>query len=146
MVKLALTAAVMDLCHKGHINLLQKMREEAGEGGLVVAILHNDKSTYENKGKIPIQSLEHRVHNLKVTGLVDIVQTCGDYDDLSKKITEISKKFSQYDIVFMRGDDWTDFPARKTIKECGIKVKFIPYTKGISSTIIRNDLENKYGV
>ena len=43
----------------------------------------------------------------------------------------------------MRGDDiWPggEVPGLKFLKNKGIKIKFIPYTKGISSTKLRDKL------
>lgn len=135
-----MTAAVFDLCHKGHINLLKKMRKEAGEGKVVV-FLHDDKSIYDTKGKIPIQNWRQRKKNLKITGLVYSVIKVTDYNNLANEIRNFCEYHEGDEIIWIRGDDWSDFPARKTVEELGIKIKLVPYTKGISSTKIRNKLE-----
>jgi len=139
--KLVFTAAVMDLCHEGHINLLKKMRKEAGKGKVIV-VLHDDKSIYDTKGRIPIQDLEHRMENVRITELVDEVLSTTDYQDLARVFEKIISSHTLYNLVFMRGNDWSDFPASKTIKEHNIPIKFVEYTKGVSSTLIRKELKN----
>ena len=142
-MKIVMTAAVFDLCHRGHLNILKAMRAEAGVDGLVVVFLHDDKSIYDTKGKIPIQSFEQRKRNLEITELVDVIYCVSDYNDLAIGIRmAYDEYFKKLDgAIWMRGDDWTDFPARKTIEELGIKIKFLPYTVGISSSLIRSGLE-----
>jgi len=149
-MKVVFTAAVMDLCHKGHINLMKEMRKEAGQDGKVVVILHDDKSIYDTKGKVPIQSLDQRVANVKIVGLADFILTCGDYKDLASKIQFVLHSFGLgqgTDFLFMRGNDWPGkFPARDTLEAYNIPIKFIEYTKGISSTFLREQLEDERGI
>ena len=71
-MKVVFTAAIMDMCHRGHLNLLKQMRQRAGEGKVIV-VLHDDKSCYQIKGKIPIQNIKQRQANLWITELVDDV-------------------------------------------------------------------------
>lgn len=140
-MKVVFTAAVMDLCHKGHINLLKRMRDEAGEDGRVIVILHEDKNIYETKGKIPIQDIQRRMKNVEITGLADIVMQTSDYNDLADKFENIIEMYFDSELVFMRGDDWHDFPASHVIRENQIPIKFVEYTEGISSSLMRNELE-----
>lgn len=144
-MKVVFTAAVMDLCHRGHINLLKKMREEAGADGKVVVFLHDDKTIYQTKGKIPIQRLSQRVSNVIITGLANKVYTCGDFEDLANQFEDLIRKEQGEgnSLVFMRGDDWKDFPARQVVDKYGVAIKFVPYTEGVSSTLIRKELEER---
>jgi hypothetical protein len=41
--------------------------------------------------------------------------------------------------VYVRGDDMADFPSRKAVEEL-MPVKFLPYTSGVSSTKLRQEL------
>lgn len=134
--KIAITVGVFDCLHEGHINLLKKMRDEAEA---VVVFLHSDFSTYQNKGRFTVQTLQHRSDNLQKTGLVDRIEHVFSADPSSPlrfHITDSDKKSA----VYIRGDDWQDFPGRKVIEEMGIEIKFVPYTKGVSTSQIRKDL------
>lgn len=130
--KLAMTAAVMDLLHAGHIKLLEEMNKRAD---LVLVVLHDGFSTFKNKRKLPIESLEKRTRNLIDSGLVDIVKHTFQPEPDFKPLLERYKKF---DVTFYRGDDWSDFPGKKTLGRT--KIVLLPYSKGISSTMLRNEL------
>ena len=131
----------MDLLHRGHINLLRRMREEAGEDGIVVVILHSDDSCWRLKGKVPIQDITQRVRNLTITDLVDHIWVTYE-DDPAHVFEAVVRKFSdEYAPVYMRGDDLTeDFPGYWKLKEMRVPIKFIRYTDGVSSTALRDML------
>jgi len=136
MAKVALTAAIMDLCHEGHIKLLKHMKASAD---VVVVVLHSNESCWSIKGKIPIQTLDHRKNNLKITGLVDNVLVTYT-DDPSASFKEAFDAYPDHEFIFIRGNDNYDFPGKETILELGIPIEFTEYTAGISSTQIRNEL------
>lgn len=132
-MKVILTAAIMDMFHNGHKNVLEKMQ---ARGDKVVVVLHDDKSCYDIKGKIPVQTVEHRKRNLMLTGLADEVLITKSIDPW-KEFKEVIDKYD--DIIFMRGDDNIKFPGRWIIDDNEIPIEFIPYTQGESSTKKRND-------
>lgn len=142
-MRVVFTAAVMDLCHRGHLNLLNAMRQEAGIDGRVIVILHDDKSIYETKGRIPLQNFEQRKQNLLITGLVDEVILTTDYRHLAKMIEYVVEVNKGNEFLFMRGDDWQEFPARTTLEVMEIPIKFIKYTEGVTSTLLRKELANE---
>lgn len=167
-MKIVFTAAVMDCLHEGHVNLLKKMREKAGPNGKVGVILHNDESTFKNKGRFPIQDINHRISNLENSGLADIIKITKRanpsldmiyFMEFCKKYFTKLKYFSLQNIgsvdlenvpifedvkfIYMRGDDWQDFPGRKIIEEFDISIEFVEYTKGVSTTQIRSELTEK---
>lgn len=136
-MKLVFTASVMDLLHEGHINLLTKMR---AEGDLVLVILHDGFTTFENKRKLPIENLEKRTRNLVDTGLVDIIRYTFEKEPI-EAFEKVIKDFgSKFELLFMRGDDWGEYPAKSVIDKYKIPVKFVDYTKNISSSKLRNEL------
>lgn len=136
MDKVALTAAIMDMCHQGHINLLDTMNKEADK---VVVVLHSDESCWSIKRKIPIQSLDQRIRNLEITQLVDEILVTHD-DDPSQAFRAALNMYPACEFVFMRGDDNYEFPGRHTIEELNIPIKFVGYTPNISSTKIKEGL------
>lgn len=133
-MRIVLTAAIMDLLHAGHINLLKNMRDN---GDRVYVVLHDDKSCFQIKGRFPVQSIKQRVKNLKDTGLADKVFITNRVDpsDQFKKAIRFKK-----DVLFMRGDDNINFPGRWFIDNKKIPVRFVKYTDGISSTKLRDQL------
>lgn len=138
-MKVVFTAAIMDMCHQGHLNLLKKMRERAGELGKVIVILHDDKSCYQIKGKIPIQNIKQRRDNLWITELVDDVYTTLNTDP-ADQFERVFRTYPEEELIFMRGDDNPNFPGRHVIDKKKIPIEFIKYTPGTSSTMLRNQL------
>lgn len=129
MIKV-ITYGTFDLLHNGHINLLK--RAKALGNYLIVGIT---SETYDMcRGKLNVQqSLSQRIENVKNTGLADEI-IVEEY--LGQKISDIQK----YQIdKFVIGSDWLNkFDYLKEFCE----VIYLPRTKGISSTQIRNN-QNK---
>lgn len=133
------SASVFDLFHHAHKELLEMMR---AEGEKVIIFLHDDLSTYKNKGKFPVQSFEHRADNLYKTGLVDYVFKVENQDPSNNFISFI-ENVKPKTMLFMRGDDkWNggEAPGLETIRDYHIPIKYKKYTKGISSSKIRDSL------
>ena len=137
--KIAITVAVFDCLHEGHVNLLKQMREAADS---VTVFVHDDFSTFENKGRFTVQKQDHRIYNLVKSGLIDFVFTVPEKDPTLALQWYLEKLVTKgEDIVYMRGDDWADFPGRAEIEKRGIEIRLVPYTKGVSTTQIRNELK-----
>lgn len=119
-----------DLFHAGHLNLIQ----DAVKLGELIVCIPTSHSTKAIKGRKPIISLEDRLRIIQAVKGVHLVL---GYDGCKewKKIIRLIKP----DIV-CRGDDWKDFPGRKTAEGLGIKVILFPYTKRISSISIREKI------
>ena len=136
MYGVALTVGVFDMLHEGHVNLLQKMHRCATN---VHAIVHDDYSTFLNKGRFPVQSLDVRRANLK--HFVERERVSFDPDPSKAIADEIARaRWSGATVVYVRGDDWLDFPGKQVVIEAGVPLEFIPYTQGISSTERRDEL------
>lgn len=131
-----ISAGVYDLLHNGHLDLFRRMREV---GKRVVVIVHDDHSTFLNKGKFPVQDGPHRWRNIQYTGLVDEVVITSDQNPIEaiRKIVARSKGAS---FTYMRGDDWKDAPGLEEVRAMGIPIVFKPYLQGISSTELRTSL------
>ena len=127
----------MDLLHEGHVNLLSAMNQR---GDLTLVILHDGFSTFPNKHRLPIESLEKRTRNLIDSGMVDIVRHTFSPEP-TKEFSEVSMRYGdKFELVFMRGDDWSEFPGRPTIERLGVPIELVPYTQSISSSKLRNEL------
>jgi bifunctional ADP-heptose synthase (sugar kinase/adenylyltransferase) len=111
------------------------MRQEADR---VVVVLHDDKSTFENKGRFPVQDYQHRKANLIASGFVDEIFEARKADPSGA----FSLAITLYrPVVYMRGDDWPDFPGKGVLEISGIPIKLVAYTEGVSSTEIRERLK-----
>jgi glycerol-3-phosphate cytidylyltransferase len=137
---IAITVGCFDMLHAGHLNLFREMRSRAKNS---IAFIHNNKSIFENKGKFPIQNLEDREANIMDSDLIDGTALVGNADpsyELEKMIK--AYRLKKKSIVYVRGDDWKDFPGKKVIEKYGIPIVYIKYTEGISSTKLREQLNN----
>lgn len=136
---IAITVGVFDLLHEGHVELFEMMREMADK---TIALVHNDLSTWKNKKRWPVQGHTHRKQNVRnfVDGVGNIKMP-----DPGERLAELLSQESYLggtgrSIVYVRGDDWPDFPGRAEIEKLGIPIVFKKYTKGVSSTERRKEL------
>lgn len=140
--KIALTIGCFDLLHHGHLNIFSKMAEVADELWIGV---HDDESIFVNK-KVRVAE-PHAVRMKKVEELGYNVFPVNEADPslaLETVILELQKL--DYDFFYLRGDDWLEFPGKAVIERYQIPIIIVPYTKGISSTLLRsqrNDYETR---
>lgn len=128
-MKKVITYGTYDLLHVGHINLLK--RAKALGDWLIVGVT-NDNFDRE-RGKLNVRNnVLERVEAVKATGLADQI-VIEDY--VGQKIDDIQK----YDVeIFAIGSDWEGkFDYLKEFCE----VVYLPRTEGISSTMLREDLQ-----
>lgn len=134
---LCFTAGVMDMLHEGHLNVLAQMKLR---GDVTAVVLHDGFTTFKNKSKLPVEPIEKRVRNLIDCGLVDIIRITYEEEPVKEFQGIINRYKNLFNLIFMRGDDWKDFPGRNIIEASGIPIEFISYTKGISSSLLREVL------
>ena len=134
--KVGYTQGVYDMLHIGHINLLNHAKEQCER--LIVGV-NSDALVMDYKHKTPVFSEEDRrviVENLKAVDEAVIVNT------LDK---EVALEQFRFNAIFI-GDDWKGNPRwEKTgeiLGEKGVDLVFLPHTEGISSTILRNDVNH----
>jgi glycerol-3-phosphate cytidylyltransferase len=136
-MKLVFTCGVFDLFHEGHQNLLKEMSKR---GDLTLAVVHDGFTTFTNKKKLPIEDLSKRTRNLIDSGMVDIIMHTYEKEPHRTFETVINRYGNKFDLLFVRGDDWKSFPGIETLQANLIPIEYIPYTKGVSSTKLRNEL------
>ena len=136
-MKIGYTQGVFDMFHIGHLNLINRAKEQCDY--LIVGV-NSDALVESYKNKTPVVCQEFRkviVENIKAVGEAHIVETL---DKL-----EILKDIS-FDVVFI-GDDWKGSQrwsdAQAQLKEQGVDVVFLPYTQNVSSTMLRTKTEEK---
>ena len=135
--RIGYTQGVYDMFHIGHLNLINHAKERCDY--LIVGV-NSDRLVADYKHRAPVIRQDERkaiVSNLKA------VDKCVIVDTLYK--AELWKQF-HFDVVFI-GDDWKGSPrwlqTEKDLEACGVEVIYLPYTKGVSSTVLRPENENK---
>lgn len=133
------TGGTFDLFHAGHVQFLRK----CANLGWVVVALNTDEFVKEFKGKAPIMTFAERYETLRSCKYVGEVIPNLSGADSKPTIMSVNP-----DIIVI-GDDWKDKDyckqmgfTMKWLKEQNIELVYIPYTKGISSTIIKERIKN----
>ena len=125
------TSGVFDMFHIGHLNILQRAKEQCDY--LIVGVT-TDQLCYDRKQKLPIINENDRLAIVKALRCVDEViwQTTMD------KVEVVKDKC--IDVVFV-GSDWKGSEAwikyEREFAKYGCKVIYLDHTDGISSTILR---------
>jgi len=127
-MKIVYTAGVWDLLHQKHINFLW---ESAKLGDLLVVGVVKDKGVFDYKGIWPDQYYTIRMDAIQRLPWVHCV--------VSQETTDPSENLQRFQPSIMtHGDDWERLKeGHQTLEELGIEYRTIPYTPGISSTILR---------
>lgn len=130
--KIGYTQGTFDTLHYGHINLLKNAKDNCDY--LIVGV-NSDKLVLEYKNTKTIIDEKDRIYIVEAIKYVDRVVLC---DTLDKQ--DMYEKY-KFNAIFI-GDDWQDSPrwikTKSDFKKNNVDVVFLPYTKGISTTIIKN--------
>lgn len=134
--KIGYTSGVYDMFHIGHLNVILHAKEYCDY--LIVAV-STDEVVQNNKHKTPIIHFEDRIRIVESIRYVDKAVPQMDYND---KIGA-AKKYN-IDVMFV-GDDWKGTEKWNKIelqlKEIGVDLVYLPYTKSISSTMLREKIK-----
>ncbi|MEE3384333.1 MAG: Gfo/Idh/MocA family oxidoreductase [Prevotella sp.] len=128
-MKKVITYGTYDLLHQGHINLLRRAK---ALGDYLIVGVTNDNFDRE-RGKLNVRNnVLERVEAVKATGLADKI-IIEDY--VGQKIDDIQK----YDVdIFAIGSDWV---GKFDYLNEFCKVVYLPRTEGISSTMLREEMQ-----
>ncbi len=126
---IGLTFGAFEHFHHGHLNLL---RNAKGFCSKLIVCVSDDEYIKTYKNHAPIFSFEERKVVIEAVKYVDKV----DRQSINFSKADAVKKYKP-DVLFV-GDDWN----KKTYKGegLGVPVVYLPHTKGISSTKIRNKI------
>ncbi len=134
--KVGYTTGVFDLFHVGHLNILEKSKELCDT--LIVAVC-TDEYVQETKHITPIICYEDRARIIASLKCVDKVVPM-TYTDKLRAWEE--HKFD----VLISGDDWKGSERYNLTEQqfapLGVDVCYVPYTKSISTTMIKEKLKN----
>ncbi len=135
--KVGYAPGVWDLFHVGHLNLLERCKETCDY--LIVAVCDDDY-VINVKKKTPAIPEEDRMRIVGALKCVDEVVLVNSDFVRDKKLALAKYKFD----VLLKGDDWRGTESynktEQEFAELGIAVEYFPYTKGVSSTAIKEKL------
>lgn len=131
------TTGVYDLFHIGHLNILKQAKSECDY--LIVGVT-TDEEVERLKGIKPFIPFEERIEIIKQIKYVDEVHAEHNNDKI------LAWKELRYDKLF-KGSDWKNTADFKRyddyFKNKNVIIEFFPYTKGTSSTQIRNFMQKQ---
>lgn len=134
--RIGYTTGVYDMFHIGHLNILKKAKDQCET--LIVGVT-TDELCFKRKKKYPIICEQDRLSIIKELRCVDKVILQEDMD----KVNAVKRLHA--DAVFV-GSDWKGTDAwnqyEREFKEVGCTVVYINHTDGISSTILRERLND----
>ena len=128
------TSGVFDMFHIGNLNILKRAKELCD---FLIVGVSTDELVREYKHKSPIISYDNRKAIVEACKYVDKVVPQVNRDKMS------AYHRLHFDVMFV-GDDWKGNSLFQEVEaelnKNGAKVVYFPYTKGISSTILRDKL------
>ena len=132
--KIGYTTGVYDMFHIGHLNLLRRAKEQCDY--LIVGV-STDECVRAYKHKTPVIPFGERkaiVESIKYVDEVVPQETMDKYAAWEK---------IHFNVLF-HGDDWKGSSMYTEIEEKlrkhGVEFVYFPYTKNISSTVLREKL------
>lgn len=135
--KIGYTTGVYDMFHIGHLNIIERAK---GMCETLIVGVTTDELCYKRKNKYPIICEADRMAIVGAIRYVDKVVPQVDMDKV-KAVKELGA-----DAVFV-GSDWKGTDAwnkyEKEFAEVGCTVVYLDHTDGISSTILREKLNNQ---
>lgn len=122
------TTGVYDMFHIGHLNILEKAKEQCDY--LIVGV-STDELVEHDKNKTPIIPYDERA---KIVAAIKYVDEVVPQVDKNKFAAWQQYKF---DKMFV-GDDWKGTEAwnnfEKQFAPVGVEIVYLPHTDGVSST------------
>ena len=135
--RIGYTQGAYDMFHIGHLNLLNHAKQYCD---ILIVGVNSDALVKAYKKKTPIIPEEQRreiVANIKAVDSCMIVDTLDKYKILEQV---------HFDAVFI-GGDWKGNPrwvkTEEELNARGVDVVFLPHTDGISSTMLREEINRK---
>lgn len=126
------TPGCWDLLHVGHINFLEAAK---GLGNILIVGVASDEVIKEDKGKPPVICLEHRLKMIQVLNCVNVgvpyytLNFLPHLTSFNPDILVVGEDWGK-DIRHKDAEDWVKLLNRRLVK--------LPYTDGISSTLIKH--------
>jgi glycerol-3-phosphate cytidylyltransferase len=135
--KIGYTTGVFDLFHVGHLNILKRAKEQCE---FLIVGVSTDDLVMEYKNKKPVIPYADRVEIIEGIKYVDMVVPQVNRDKFT------AWEGLKFDAMFV-GDDWKGSPlfseVEKKFKKVGVEIVFFPYTKGVSTTELKQKISIK---
>jgi glycerol-3-phosphate cytidylyltransferase len=132
--KIGYTAGVFDLFHIGHLNILQKAKEQCDF--LIVGVTTDELISYKNK-----KAFIPYADRIKIVESIKYVDQVVPQVNMNKMEAWENLRF---EVMFV-GSDWlgTDkwIEYEKQFNQIGVDIVYIPYTIETSSTKLRKALD-----
>ena len=132
--KVGYTTGVYDMFHIGHLNILKKAKEHCDY--LIVGVTTDELVSYKNKKAI----IPHE-ERMAIVGSIEYVDQVVTQESMDKIAAWKEYKF---DVMFV-GSDWKGTvkwnELERQFGEVGVDIVYFPYTKGTSSTKLREVLD-----
>ena len=138
--RIGYTCGVYDLFHVGHLNLLERCKERCDY--LIVGIC-DDEYVRNIKNKEPVINENDRLRIIKALKCVDEVAMVDTLTTVDKIVAHEKFNFN----VLFAGSDWEGSERFKETdrafkeRNLDIEVVFLPYTKEVSTTMLREKLK-----
>jgi len=126
MYKRAISFGSFEYVHIGHITLFQRIKEQCEE---LVVCVSDDEYIEKTKGHKPVFTLYERIKGLSSIKEIDYITVQSVLLNKERNI-----KLMNPNVIFV-GDDWN--PKNYNGEGLGIPVIYLPRTKGVSSTELR---------
>ena len=132
--KVGYTAGVFDMFHIGHLNILKRAKEQCEF--LIVGVTTDELVSYKNK-----QAIIPHEERMAIVESIKYVDKVVPQENMDKMQAWEKYKF---DVMFVGSDwkgteKWNEF--ERQFGEVGVDIVYLPYTKGTSSTKLRDALE-----
>ena len=133
--KIGYTTGTFDLFHVGHLNLLEKAKENCE---ILILGVSTDELVKDYKGELPVIPFEDRIRIVGALKCVDkvIAQKTLNKLDVLPDI--------QYDVLF-HGDDWKNTKMyneiEEKLREQKVSCIYFPYTKSVSTKSIKERIQ-----
>jgi len=135
------TGGSFDLFHYGHVNFLRACKKIVGPEGKVVVALNTDEFVHRYK-KVDCFPYDGRRSVLLSCEYVDEVVPNESAEDSKPTILSVNPDFVAIGTDWCKRDYYAQMNfTQEWLDEQNITLIYIPYTEGISSSIIRDQLE-----
>lgn len=135
-VRIGYLGGCWDLLHIGHINYIREAKKQCD---YLIVDVTPDEIVFEQKKKYPTIKENDRLEVIRAIKYVDRAELSGKGRDI-----EALEKYG-YNVLFLsedhRGKKYYN-ELENEMNKRGVKVIYIPYTQGISSTQIKNDVRS----
>lgn len=130
-MKTVITYGTYDLFHVGHLRLLQRAKQLAGEDGMLIVGVSTDRFNWVEKHKKSVIPDSQRAEIVAALKCVDKVI----FEDCWEQKRQDIERFKVD--VFVMGDDWIGkFDDLSDI----CRVVYLPRTAGVSSTELKDGI------